>query len=47
MTSTNKIKKAKNSYCANALKQGVGRLKRVFFYDATQRKYNKEIPSEE
>ena len=47
MTSTNKIKKAKNSYCANALKQGIGRLKRVFFYDATQHKYNKEIHSEE
>ena len=42
MTSTNKMKKAKNSYCANALKQGIGRLKRVFFYDATQRKHNKE-----
>ena len=30
MTSTNKMKKAKNSYCANALKQGIGKLKRVF-----------------
>ena len=46
MTSTNKIKKAKNSYCANALKQGIKRLKRVFFYDATQRKHNKEIPND-
>ena len=46
MTSTNKMKKAKNSYCANALKQGIGRLKRVFFYDAVQRKYNKEISSD-
>ena len=47
MTSTNNIKKAKNSYCANALKPGIGRLKRVFFCDATQRNYNKEIHSEE
>ena len=45
MISTNKMKKAKNSYCANALKQGIGRLKRVFFYNAAQRKYNKEISS--
>ena len=46
MTSFNKMKKAKNSYCANALKQGIGRLKRVFFYDASQRKYNKEVPND-
>ena len=46
MTSTNKMKKAKNSYCANALKQGIGRLKRVFFYDATQRKHNKEMSND-
>lgn len=46
MTSANKMKKAKNSYCANALKQCIGRLKRVFFYDAAQRKYNKEMSNE-
>ena len=46
MISTNKMKKAKNSYCANALKQVIGRLKRLFFYDATQRKHNKEIPND-
>ena len=46
MTSTNKMKKAKNSYCSSTLKQGIGKLKRVFFYDATQRKYNKEISSD-
>ena len=42
MTSFNKMRKAKNSYCSNALKQGIGRLKRVFFYDSTQRKHNKQ-----
>ena len=46
MTSANKMKKAKNSYCANALKLGMERLKRLFFYDATQRKHNKEIPND-
>ena len=46
MTSTNKMKKDKNSYCAKALKLGMGRLKRLFFYDATQRKHNKEIPND-
>lgn len=46
MTSTNKMKKAKNSYCANALKQGIGRLKRLFFYDAAQRKYNKRMSND-
>lgn len=43
MTSINKQKKAKNSFCVNALKQGLGRLKRIFFYDATQRKRDKKI----
>lgn len=46
MTSTNKMKKAKNSFCANALKQGIGRLKRVFFYDAAQRRRDKEVKEE-
>lgn len=46
MTSANKMKKAKNSYCAKALKQGISRLRRVFFYDASQRKVNKEIKEE-
>ena len=46
MTSSNKLKKAKNSYCSNALKQGIGRLKRVFFYDSTQRKHNKQYNDE-
>lgn len=41
MTSGNKMRKAKNSYCANALKFGVGKLKRLFFFDASQRKRNK------
>lgn len=34
MTSRNKLKKARNSYCSNALKQGVGRLKRIYFFDS-------------
>lgn len=42
MASVNKQKKAKNSFCANALKQGLGRLKRIFFYDAAQRKKSQE-----
>lgn len=42
MASINKQKKAKNSFCASALKQGLGRLKRIFFYDAAQRKRTKE-----
>ena len=46
MTSFNKMKKAKNSYCSSALKQGIGRLKRIFFYDSTQRKYNKQYNDE-
>ena len=43
MTSINKQKKAKNSFCASALKQGLGRLKRIFFYDAAQRKRTKKV----
>ena len=43
MTSTNKLKKARNAYCDSTLKQGIVRLKRVFFYDASQRKYIKNI----
>ena len=42
MASVNKQKKAKNSFCASALKQGLGRLKRIFFYDAAQRKRAKK-----
>ena len=38
MASVNKQKKAKNSFCASALKQGLGRLKRIFFYNAVQEK---------
>lgn len=41
MTSRNKMRKAKNSYCANALKFGKSKLKRLFFFDASQRKRNK------
>lgn len=43
MASINKQKKAKNSFCASALKQGLGRLKKIFFYDAAQRKRTKKI----
>ena len=43
MTSINKQKNAKNSFCASALKQGLGRLKKIFFYDAAQRKRAKKI----
>ena len=43
MASVNKQKKAKNSFCASALKQGLGRLKRIFFYDAAQRKRVKKV----
>lgn len=38
MASKNKLKKARNSYCVSALKFGKSKLKRIFFYDATQRK---------
>ena len=47
MTSTNKFKKARNAYCRNSLKQGIGRLKRIFFFDASQRKKNKTIEEDE
>lgn len=47
MTSVNKQKKVKNSFCASALKQGLGRLKRIFFYDAAQRKRTKEAAFDE
>ena len=47
MTSINKQKKARNSFCANALKQGLGRFKRIFFYDAAQRKRIKKVFNEE
>lgn len=43
MTSRNKMSKAKRSYCANALKFGKSKLKREFFFDATQRKRNKMV----
>lgn len=43
MTSVNKMRKAKNSYCANALKFGKSKLKRLFFFDAAQRKRNKKV----
>lgn len=43
MASKNKFRKARNSYCANVLKFGKGKLKRVFFYDTTQRKLNKKV----
>lgn len=46
MTSKNKMRKAKNSYCANALKFGKSRLKRLFFFDAKQRKDNKQTDKE-
>lgn len=47
MTSINKQKKAKNSFCASALKQGLGRLKKIFFYDADQRKRAKKAVFDE
>ena len=43
MASKNKFRKVRNSYCANVLKFGKGKLKRVFFYDTTQRKLNKKL----
>ena len=43
MTSINKQNKARNSFCANALKQGLGKLRRIFFYDAAQRKRDKKV----
>lgn len=47
MASVNKQKKAKNSFCASALKQGLGRLKKIFFYDAAQRKRAKKAVFDE
>ena len=47
MASKNKMKKARNSYCDCALKQGLGRLKRVFFFDSSQRKKNKKVEDNE
>lgn len=43
MASKNKMKKARNSYCVNALKFGKSKLKHIYFYDASQRKRNKKI----
>ena len=43
MASKNKFRKVRNSYCANALKFGKGKLKQVFFYDTIQRKRNKKV----
>lgn len=47
MASKNKLNKAKNSFCSNALKQGEGKLKRMYFYDASQRKKNKKVDVQE
>lgn len=47
MASVNKIRKARNAYCSCALKQGLGRLKRIYFYDSSQRKRDKKIRNEE
>ena len=47
MASVHTQKKAKNSFCASALKQGLGRLKRIFFYDADQRKRVKKVVFDE
>ncbi|MEE3385203.1 MAG: hypothetical protein VZR36_08995 [Prevotella sp.] len=41
MASKNKMKKARNSYCFNALKWGKLRCKRLAFFDAAQRKHIK------
>lgn len=43
MASKNKFNKARNSYCESALKFGKSKLKRIFFYDASQRKRDKKI----
>lgn len=37
MASKNKMNKARNSYCRDALKWGKIRCKRLAFFDATQR----------
>ena len=42
MASKNKMNKARNSYCLDALKLGKLRCKRLAFFDATQRKSIKE-----
>lgn len=47
MASVNKQKKAKNSFCVSALKQGLGKLKRIFFYDVAQRKRTKKVVLDE
>ena len=47
MTSINKIKKAKNSYCACALKTKYDKLKKIYFFEASQRKINKHIDNNE
>ena len=46
MTSVNKKKKAKNSYCSCALKTKNDRLKKIYFFEASQRKINKRIDYE-
>lgn len=38
MASKNKMNKARNSYCSDALKWGLGRCKYLKFFDAAQRK---------
>lgn len=43
MASENKKKKAKNSYCANALNAGHSRGKRMLFYDPKARQENKKF----
>lgn len=47
MTSKNKLKKARNSYCSNALKFGIDKFKRLYFYTSTQRKNNKKIDTDD
>ena len=47
MASVNKQKKAKNSFFFCVLKQDLGRLKRIFFYDAAQRKRVKKVVFDE
>lgn len=48
MASKNKFKKARNSYCANALKFRDGdKCKRLVFFDAKQRKQIKKIKNED
>ena len=47
MTSKNKFKKARNSYCLNVLKGGSKRLRHVFFFDAKMRQELKGKTKEE